>query len=76
MEENSRKTLTPNKHHLAIATYLCLLPLVYFVPPIVEKYIENRLGVIAISLSLIVPFMSYVLMPIVRSVLLLSKNLH
>ncbi len=65
----------PNQHYLAVATYICLLPLVYFVPPMVGKYVENRFYAVAISLALIVPFMTYVLTPFVKKALLWASTL-
>jgi hypothetical protein len=54
---------------MALSTYLGLLPLVYFVPPVIENFVKGRLTVTAISLALIVPFMSYFLLPTVGKII-------
>lgn len=56
----------PNRHIMALATYCGLLPFVYFVPPVVGKFVDNRFVTVAISLALIVPTMSYIVLPTVR----------
>jgi len=56
----------PNRHIMALATYCGLLPFVYFVPPVVGQYVNSRFVTVALSLALIVPTMSYVILPTVR----------
>jgi antibiotic biosynthesis monooxygenase (ABM) superfamily enzyme len=53
----------PSRHINTLVIYIGLLPLVYFIPPLILKFIDNRLGVTAISLALIVPVMSYFVLP-------------
>ena len=65
----NRPPQTPNRHIMALATYCGLLPLVYFIPPVVSKFIDDRLIVTAISLALIVPVMSYLVLPKVGKLL-------
>ena len=62
----------PNRHIITLSTYLGLLPLVYFIPPVIENFVGGRLTVTAISLALIVPVMSYFVLPTVGR--LLSKR--
>ena len=62
----------PNRHIMAFTTYCGLLPLVYFIPPVVSKFVDGRLTVTVISLALIVPIMSYLVLPTVGK--LLSKR--
>ena len=40
----------PNRNIVTLIIYFGLLPLVYFVPPIVSKFVDGRLTVVAISL--------------------------
>lgn len=54
----------PNKHLMAIATYLSLLPLVYFVPKLLNPYLpESELLRLMILLAIIVPITSYLILP-------------
>ena len=53
----------PNRHVMTLVIYFGLLPLVYFIPPVVSKFVDGRLNVIAISLACIVPVMSYFVLP-------------
>ncbi|WP_210418628.1 hypothetical protein [Aliikangiella coralliicola] len=54
----------PNKHLIAFLTFVALLPLVYFIPPWVGTYISNdHFWITLISVALIVPIISYVVMP-------------
>ncbi|MCG7551752.1 hypothetical protein [Pseudoalteromonas sp. Of7M-16] len=67
------KTSTPNQHLLALINYIALLPLVYFIPDLIAPFIgANKLLHVAIAVALIVPVISYVVMPV--AVKLLSRN--
>jgi antibiotic biosynthesis monooxygenase (ABM) superfamily enzyme len=67
MEETSLKL---NKHFMALLTFLLLLPLVYFIPSFIALYIsEDRFLVSLISVAIIVPLLSYCLMPMLLKLL-------
>jgi len=53
----------PDRHIMTLVIYFGLLPFVYFIPPLVSKLVDGRLIIIAISLALIVPVMSYLVLP-------------
>ena len=55
---------------MALVIYFGLLPLVYFIPPVISKFIDTRIYVVAISLALIVPTMVYFVLPIANKLLL------
>jgi len=58
-----------NRHLMALLTFTILLPLVYFIPPLVAKYISgDHWWVTFFSVSIIVPMLSYVLIPITQSI--------
>lgn len=54
-----------NKHVAALITFIVLLPLVYYVPSIVEKFLPDSkwLNVIT-AVGIIVPIISYVVIPL------------
>lgn len=59
-------TFTPNKHILALATYFSLLPLVLFLPKLLNPYLpENDLARLMVLLAIIVPITSYLILPCV-----------
>lgn len=65
---------TPSKHVMALATYLSLLPMVYFIPKWLTTYLpENELLRLMILLAIIVPITSYIVLPSVVKVLKLIK---
>lgn len=67
MKETSLK---PNKHFMSFLTFLLLLPLVYFIPSFITLYIsEDRFLVSLISVAIIVPLLSYCLMPMLLKML-------
>ena len=71
-------SFTPNKHILAIATYFSLLPLVFFLPKLLNPYLpENELARLMVLLAIIVPITSYLILPNVVKGLrhLKSRNL-
>lgn len=65
----------PNKHILAIITYLALVPLVYFIPLLIAPYLPvNNFLQVCINLAIIVPVISYLVMPFARKILLSIKK--
>lgn len=67
------KNSAPNEHILALVNYFALLPLVYFIPDLIAPITgANKLLHVATVLALIVPVISYCVMPI--AVKLLSKK--
>lgn len=60
----------PNKHLLAIINYFALVPLVYFIPQWLSPYLpENQLLQVCIIVAVIVPIISYIVMPITMKLL-------
>ena len=60
----------PNKHLLAIINYFALVPLVYFIPQWLSPYLpENQLLQVGIIVAVIVPIISYIVMPITMKLL-------
>jgi hypothetical protein len=54
-----------NKHVIALLTYIILLPLVYIIPLLVMAYIsKDHLSVTIISVTIIVPIISYIALPL------------
>ena len=61
-QNNSSKPIS--RHIMALLTFLALLPLVYFIPPWVAEYISDQHGwVTLISVAIIVPIISYLILP-------------
>ncbi|KZN29802.1 hypothetical protein N474_16580 [Pseudoalteromonas luteoviolacea CPMOR-2] len=59
------KHAAPNTHVIALINYFTLLPLVYFIPDLIAPFIgANKLIHVAVVLALIVPIISYLVMPI------------
>jgi uncharacterized membrane protein (DUF485 family) len=57
--------MPPNKHVIALINYFTLIPLVYFIPQWLGPYLPaNPLLQVCIVVAIIVPFISYILMPI------------
>lgn len=64
----------PNQHIMALISFLALVPLVYFIPDFVTRYITNdKLLNVIVAVGIIVPIISYVVVPL--SLKLLSKKL-
>jgi len=60
----------PNKHLLALINYIALVPLVYFIPQWLAPYLpNNQLIQVCIIVAIIVPIISYIVMPITLKVL-------
>ncbi|KXF82832.1 hypothetical protein [Enterovibrio coralii] len=53
----------PNRHVLALVTFLALVPLVYFIPDAVAHAFPQKLMNVIISVGVIVPIISYGVMP-------------
>ena len=65
---------TPSKHVMALATYLSLLPMVYFLPKWLTTYLpENELLRLMVLLAIIVPITSYLVLPSVVKILKMLK---
>jgi len=60
----------PNKHLIAIINYVTLIPLVYFIPQWLNPYLPaDPFLQVCIVVAIIVPIISYVVMPIVLKIL-------
>ena len=60
----------PSKHLLALLNYIALVPLVYFIPQWLGPYLpENQLLQVCIIVAIIVPIISYIVMPCTMGVL-------
>lgn len=65
---------SPNKHLIAVINYFALLPLVYFIPQWISPYLPtNPFLQVCIVVAIIVPIISYIVMPIAMKVLTKSK---
>ncbi len=66
--------IPPNKHLLAVINYIALVPLVYFIPTWVIPYLpDNKLLQVSIVVAIIVPIISYLVMPITMKTLMKKK---
>lgn len=64
----------PNKHLLALINYIALVPLVYFIPSWISLYLPNsKLLQVCIVVAVIVPIISYIVMPLAMKVLALTR---
>tara|TARA_R110002072_G_scaffold173285_1_gene327932 strand:+ start:169 stop:399 length:231 start_codon:yes stop_codon:yes gene_type:complete len=55
----------PNQHLVALATFIALLPLVYWVPDIIAPLLPaNKLVNVIVVVGIIVPIISYAVMPL------------
>lgn len=63
-EIKSQNPQTINKHVIALLTFLALLPLVYFIPDVVGQFMPaiKWLNVV-VSVGIIVPIISYIVIP-------------
>ena len=56
---------SPSKHIIALFTAIGLLPLVYFIPEAITQHVSsNKLIVSALSVTIIVPIISYLWLPV------------
>ena len=67
MKTNNLQAQQPkpiSRHLMALLTFIALLPLVYFIPPWVATYVSTDHGwVTLISVGIIVPIISYLVLP-------------
>lgn len=62
---SGNQSLSPNQHLVATFTFAALLPLVYFIPPLIASNVtENHFFVTVLSLGIIVPVISYAALPL------------
>ncbi|MEZ9232251.1 hypothetical protein AB4259_14335 [Vibrio amylolyticus] len=60
-----QKGSPPNKHWVALYTFIILLPLVYWIPPWVSLFFpEEPLAITVLSVAVIVPIVSYLGLPL------------
>ena len=61
-----------NRHLIALITFLTLIPLVYFIPPALDMHLTPiltelglpvRLSITIIAVAIIVPIISYLVIP-------------
>jgi antibiotic biosynthesis monooxygenase (ABM) superfamily enzyme len=61
-----------NRHLIALITFLTLIPLVYYIPPALDVYLMPllteyglpvRLSITIIAVAIIVPIISYLVIP-------------
>ncbi len=61
----------PNKHIMAFITFLALVPLVYFIPELIAPYLPaNKLLNVVVTIAIIVPIISYLIMPMAVKLML------
>ncbi|MCJ8319537.1 MAG: hypothetical protein MJK12_07875 [Colwellia sp.] len=57
--------MKPNKHLIALINYVALVPLVYFIPEWIAPFLPaNKLLQVCAVVAIIVPIISYIVMPI------------
>ena len=62
--EGVEQSAPPSRHWVALYTFIILLPLVYFIPPLVFEHIsQNNAVVTFIFVAVIVPLVSYLFLP-------------
>lgn len=74
MNNNSHTNHKSRKHAIALITFLALLPLVYFIPGFIEPFLPaiKWLNVMMV-VGIIVPIISYVVMPVAEFFLSRSR---
>ncbi len=72
----NKKPLTLHARHInALFTFIALLPLVYYIPPWLEDHVtDNHLMVTVIALVIIVPLVSYIVLPVILRLLATHKQ--
>jgi hypothetical protein len=61
----NKQVMPNNQHAKALFTFTTLLPLVYYIPPwLIRNLTDNHLFVTVVSLTIIVPVVSYVALPL------------
>jgi len=59
-----KSMVNPNRHLMALVTFLSLLPLVYFIPELIILHVtDNKLLSTLLAVAIIVPIISYGVMP-------------
>lgn len=59
-----KQVLSPSRHVVSAFVFTTLLPLVYYIPPWINRNITNdRLFVTVLALLIIVPIISYIALP-------------
>lgn len=54
-----------SKHLVSLYTFILLIPLVYFIPPVIANTLnDNHFVVTVLSLVVIVPLVSYLALPL------------
>ena len=58
------QTTAPSRYHIAIVTYVALVPMVYFIPDLLAQIMPNNklLNVMA-AVAVIVPLVSFLVIP-------------
>ena len=62
--------MKPNRHIIALITFIALVPLVYFIPEWVHPHLpDNKLLQVTVDVAIIVPIISYIIMPLALNIL-------
>ncbi|PCH62752.1 MAG: hypothetical protein COC19_02430 [SAR86 cluster bacterium] len=63
---NSKQSVPPpNRHIMALVTFLSLLPLVYYIPGwIISNITDNHLGSTVLAVAIICVVISYFILPL------------
>ncbi|WP_417545440.1 hypothetical protein [Marinobacter sp.] len=57
-------TNTPNQHLMALVTFIALVPLVYWIPELIEPFLPaNKLLHVITAVGIIVPIIAYGVVP-------------
>ena len=73
--KGAENSAPPSRHWVALYTFIILLPLVYAIPPfVVENVSDNKEVVTFVSVAIIVPFVSYLFLPLAKKALSLIHN--
>lgn len=60
-----KQTTLPNQHIMAFVTFCALVPLVYIIPEWLTTFLpDNKLLNVIVAVGMIVPIISYVVMPV------------
>jgi uncharacterized membrane protein (DUF485 family) len=71
MEQEMNRDIAVSKNITVLATYLFLVPLVYFIPPAINQLMTMpKLINVSLSVGIIVLLMSYLIMPVFTQVYL------
>ncbi len=70
MSKGKHPSKQPNKHIMALITFILLVPLVYFIPELINPFLpENKLVQVVIAVGIIVVIISYIALPITLALL-------